>query len=71
MAQSTKPTAKQYAKIVAKLLKAQFTVDTVYDALEAAGFEVELKGKTYSIYASRVIAMMHEAKEKDSSPLQL
>ena len=62
-----KLTAKQYAKIAAKLTKKGFTAETVYPALEKAGFKVKLKGETYSVYASRVIAMMHETGESSDA----
>lgn len=53
-------TTKQYVKLTKALLKKGYTTDTVYEALEDAGFSVSLKGETYEgIYASRVIAMMH------------
>ena len=43
----------------------------VYPALKKAGFKVSIEGKIYTnIYASRVIAVMHENLE-DGEPLEL
>ncbi len=72
-------TTEQYVKLTKALLKKGYTVDTVYEALESAGFSVSLKGETYEgIYASRVLAMMHDPKalkkakkSKKAKPLEL
>lgn len=67
-----KITKKQYEKIAKALLKAGYTVDTVYEALEKSGFNVELKGKSYEgVYASRVIAIMHDKGKASAEPLKL
>ena len=56
-----KITAKQYKKIAKLMLKKGYTPETAYPALEAAKFTVTVKGETLTgIYASRVIALMHE-----------
>ena len=57
----------QYNEIVAKLTAKGFTPTTVYPALEKAGFKVKLNGKAYSVYASRVIALMHEGGESSDA----
>ena len=62
---SIKPTAKQYAKIAKALTKAGYTPTTVFDILKSSNFNVTLKDKTYNVYASRVIALMHN--DTDSS----
>ena len=59
-----KLTDKDYEKIVKALLKAGYTVDTVFEALKGSGFKVKVKKKTYTgIYAARVLAKMHEQNE--------
>jgi len=67
---SIKPTAKQYAKIAKALIKSGLTVDTAFDALKQANFKVTLKDKTYNVFASHVLALMHNDKDK-SKALQL
>jgi hypothetical protein len=60
-----KLTKKDYNKIVKALTKAGYKAEDVYPALEQSGFAVSIKGKVYEgIYASRVIAMMHQQQEK-------
>ena len=49
----------QYEEVTLKLLSKGYTAETVYDALKSANFQVKLEGEVYSIYASRVIAIMH------------
>ena len=62
---------EQYNDIAKALLAKGYTVDTVYPALEAAGFQVTLKRKTYEgIYVSRIIAIMHKT-DGDKAPLKL
>lgn len=64
-------TKDQYEALTSALLEAGYTVDTVYEALENAGFSVQIKEDLYEgIYVSRVIAMMHNSKAK-AQPLQL
>ena len=48
----------QYEGVATKLLSKGYTAETVYDALKSANFQVKLEGEVYSIYASRVIAIM-------------
>lgn len=61
-----KITDKQYKKIAKLMLKKGFTPETAFEALKSAGFKVNLKGETLSgIYASRVIAIMHEHGSDD------
>ena len=66
-------TTTQYEALVAALQEAGYTVDTVYEALENAGFSVEIQGELYEgIYASRVIAMMHASRQRaEIKPLRL
>ena len=61
----------QYEKVASKLLKKGYTVDTIYEALQSANFQVKLEGEVYSIYASRVIAIMHNASEANEEALDL
>ena len=53
----------QYEEVTLKLLSKGYTAETVYDALKSANFQVKLEGEVYSIYAARVIAIMHNASE--------
>lgn len=63
---------EQYETVVDALRKKGYTVDTVYEALESAGFNVQIKGELYEgIYASRVIAMMHSRSKASVKPLKL
>jgi hypothetical protein len=62
-------TKAQYSHLTTALLNAGYTTDTVYEALEAAGFSAEIEDNLYEgIYVSRVIAMMHEASEAKPKP---
>ena len=61
----------QYEEVTLKLLSKGYTVDTVYEALKSANFQVKLEGEVYSIYASRVIAIMHNASEANEEALDL
>jgi hypothetical protein len=65
-------TTEQYKLVTAALLKAGYTPDTVYEALEAAGFSIELGDNVYEgVYASRIIAMMHNYNKPAAKPLKL
>jgi hypothetical protein len=58
-------TSQDYKLVVTRLIAKGYTAETAYPALEACGFTVEIEGVTYEgIYASRVIAMMHEQVTK-------
>ena len=59
----------QYELVVDKLLSKGYTAETVYEALKSANFKVKLEGITYSIYASRVIAIMHSRNEEEAIDL--
>lgn len=62
-------TKAHYDHLTTALLNAGYTTATVYEALEAAGFSVEIEDNLYEgIYVSRVIAMMHEASEAKAKP---
>ena len=61
----------QYEEVTLKLLSKGYTVDTVYEALKSANFQIKLEGEVYSIYASRVIAIMHNASEANEEALDL
>ena len=61
----------QYEEVTLKLLSKGYTAETVYDALKSANFQVKLEGEIYSIYASRVIAIMHSASEAKEEALDL
>ena len=54
----------QYETIATKLLEKGYTAETVYEALEKTNFKIKLEGTVYSIYASRVIAIMHSLEEE-------
>lgn len=60
-------TKAQYETVAQKLLSKGFTAETVYEALKTANFKVKLEGVEYSIYASRVIAIMHSNEESGES----
>lgn len=58
-----------YVKLAKALLAKEFTVETVYEVLEANDFSITLSetGEQFdNIYAARVIASMHELNRKDS-----
>ena len=59
----------QYETIATKLLEKGYTAETVYEALEKTNFKVKLEGTVYSIYASRVIAIMHSLEEEEALDL--
>ena len=61
----------QYETIATKLLEKGYTVSAVYEALEKTNFKIKLEGTVYSIYASRVIAIMHSLKENEEEALDL
>ena len=61
----------QYETIATKLLEKGYTAETVYEALEKTNFKIKLEGIVYSIYASRVIAIMHVLKENTEEALDL
>ena len=71
-----KPTAKQYKKLAKALVAKGYSVTdkkerkTTFKALEKANFKLKLKDKTYDVYASRIMAIMHEASD-DSDALEL
>ena len=77
MAKAIKPTEEQYGIIVEKLCKAGFSVKTekkqskLFTALESSGFVVELDGVEYSVYAAKIIAMMHKGCAKKGKALKL
>ena len=66
-----KLTKDQYEAIATKLLAKGYTADTVYEALEASNFKIKHEGEIYSIYASRVIAIMHSRSETEVEALDL
>ena len=61
----------QYEEVTLKLLSKGYTADTVYEALKSANFQVKLEGEVYSIYASRVIAIMHSGVTANEEALDL
>lgn len=61
----------QYKEVALKLLSKGYTVDTVYDALKSANFQLKHEGEIYSVYASRIIALMHNASEANTEALDL
>lgn len=61
----------QYESVATKLLSKGYTAETVYDALKSANFQVKLEGEVYSIYASRVIAIMHSGVTAKEEALDL
>lgn len=72
----SKLSSDDYATIAAAFTAKGFTPEEgskkpVFPALKKAGFKVKVEGKTYTnVYASRVIALMHEAQE-DGDALEL
>jgi hypothetical protein len=64
-----KLTKDQYETIATKLLKKGYTAETVYEALEKSNFKIKHEGEIYSIYASRVIAIMHSLEEVEALDL--
>lgn len=61
----------QYEEVTSKLLKKGYTVNTIYDALKSANFQLKHEGEIYSVYASRIIAIMHSASEANEEALDL
>ena len=61
----------QYETIATKLQEKGYTAETVYEALEKANFKIKHEGTVYSIYASRVIAIMHSLEESTEEALDL
>lgn len=61
----------QYELITTKLLSKGYTAETVYEALEKTNFKIKLEGTVYSIYASRVIAIMHSRSSNEEEALDL
>ena len=61
----------QYETIATKLSEKGYTAETVYEALEKTNFKVKLEGTVYSIYASRVIAIMHSGVTANEEALDL
>ena len=61
----------QYETIATKLLEKGYTAETVYEALEKTNFKIKLEGEIYSVYASRIIALMHNASEASKEALDL
>lgn len=61
----------QYEGVASKLLSKGYTAETVYEALKSANFQVKLEGEVYSIYASRVIAIMHSGVTANEEALDL
>ena len=61
----------QYEEVTLKLLSKGYTAETVYEALEKTNFKVKLEGEIYSVYASRIIALMHNASEASKEALDL
>lgn len=59
----------QYETIATKLLEKGYTAETVYEALEKTNFKIKLEGVVYSIYVSRVIAIMHSLEEEEALDL--
>lgn len=59
----------QYELVVDKLLSKGYTAETVYEALEKANFKIKLEGTVYSVYASRVKAIMHSRNEDEALDL--
>ena len=61
----------QYETIATKLLGKGYTAETVYEALEASNFKIKHEGEIYSVYASRIIAIMHSKSETEAEALDL
>lgn len=59
----------QYEEVAAKLLQKGYTVDTIYEALEKANFQLKHEGEIYSVYAARIIAIMHSLNETEALDL--
>ena len=61
----------QYETIATKLLAKGYTAETIYETLEKSNFKIKHEGEIYSIYASRVIAIMHSLEENSAEALDL
>lgn len=61
----------QYETIATKLTEKGYTAETVYEALEKTNFKIKHEGEIYSIYASRVIAIMHSLEKNSAEALDL
>ena len=61
----------QYEAIATKLLTKGITAETVYETLEKSNFKVKFEGEVYSVYASRIIAIMHSLEENSAEALDL
>ena len=59
----------QYETIATKLMSKGYTAETIYEALEKSNFKIKHEGEIYSIYASRVIAIMHSRSEVEALDL--
>ena len=61
----------QYEAIATKLLAKGYTVETIYETLEKSNFKIKHEGEVYSVYASRIIAIMHSLNESTAEALDL
>ena len=61
----------QYEEVTLKLLSKGYTAETVYEALKSANFQLKLEGEIYSVYASRIIAIMHSGVTAKEEALDL
>ena len=61
----------QYEAIATKLLAKGYTVETIYETLEKSNFKIKHEGEIYSVYASRIIAIMHSLNENSAEALDL
>ena len=61
----------QYETIATKLLAKGYTVETIYETLEKSNFKIKHEGEIYSVYASRIIAIMHSLNENSAEALDL
>lgn len=61
----------QYEAIATKLLAKGITAETAYETLEKSNFKVKFEGEVYSVYASRIIAIMHSLDENEAEALDL
>ena len=59
----------QYETIATKLSEKGYTAETVYEALEKTNFKIKHEGEIYSVYASRIIAIMHSLEEVEALDL--
>ncbi len=65
-------TTAQYEELTAALQVAGYNIENVYEALEGAGFSVDIAGTVYEkIYASRVLAIMRSNPVGNVAPLKL